>query len=86
MKWQLNKKAEDNPFGGLKALGPLLGSGTQLAITMVAFVLVGKYIDDKNNTSPLWTVILALLGIIIGMYNFIKTIMSMNKKPPGKNE
>lgn len=84
MKWQLNKKTDDNPLKGMKAVGPILGSGTQLAITMVVFVLVGKYIDDKNDTTPLWTIILAFLGIIVGMYGFIKTIIAMNKKQSGK--
>jgi F0F1-type ATP synthase assembly protein I len=84
MKWQLNKKTDDHPIGGMKSVGPILGSGTQLAITMVAFVLVGKYIDDKNSTAPLWTIIFSFLGIITGMYGFIKTIIHMNKKQTGK--
>lgn len=84
MKWQLNKKIEDEESGRMRTLGPLIGSGSQLAITMVAFVLLGKYIDDKNSSSPLWTLILALLGIVIGMYGFIKTIISLNKKAPRK--
>lgn len=84
MKWQLNKKVDDEPLGRMRTLGPLIGSGSQLAITMVAFVLIGKYIDDKNSSSPVWTLTLALLGIVIGMYGFIKTIISLNKKNPPK--
>ncbi len=79
-----NKKTDKSPAEKLRSAGPLLGIGTQLAATMVVFVLVGKYIDDKNNTHPLWLLIFALLGIAVGMYHFIKTIIMINKKPPGK--
>jgi F0F1-type ATP synthase assembly protein I len=68
----------------MKSIGPLLGIGSQLAITMVVFVLVGKYIDDKNNTYPLWTMVFSFTGISIGLYSFLKTIISLNKKPPKK--
>lgn len=84
MKWLLNKKTDDNSYNKMKSIGPLLGIGSQLAITMVVFVLVGKYIDDKNSTYPVWTMVFSFLGISIGLYSFLKTIISINKKPPKK--
>ena len=80
----MNKKTDTDPFGKLKSVGPLLGSGSQLAVTMVVFVLLGKYIDDKNNLYPVCTIIFSSLGIIIGLYGFIKTIISYTKKPDKK--
>lgn len=84
MKGQLNKKTDTDSYEKLRSVGPLLGSGSQLAVTMVVFILVGKYIDDKNNLYPLWTIICASLGIIIGLYGFIKTIISYTNKTPKK--
>ena len=84
MMWQLNKKTDTSHSEKLKSLGPLIGSGSQLAVTMIVFVLIGKYIDDKNNTYPMWIMIFSFLGIIIGLYGFIKTIASISKKPPKK--
>jgi F0F1-type ATP synthase assembly protein I len=84
MKLPLNKKTENDSGSKFNSVGPLLGVGSQLAVTMVAFVLIGKYIDDKNNTHPTWTMIFSFLGIIIGLYSFLKTIFSMHKKTPKK--
>jgi len=80
----LNKKNNDNSLAKMKSAGPLIGIGSQLAVTMAVFVLAGKYIDDKNDSSPLFILIFSFLGIIIGIYGFIKTILSINKKPPEK--
>lgn len=72
-----NKKKSSNVY---KELGPYLNLGWQLVITMVLGVLLGNWLDSKNNTSPLWLGVFSGLGIVIGLYNFIKTALQSNKK------
>lgn len=62
-----------------KDVGPYLGLGLQLALTVVIMVFLGIWLDGKFNTKPILTVICAFLGIIIGMYTFIKTVLKAGK-------
>ena len=65
-------------------LGPYLNLGWQLVITIVLMVFLGKWLDDKFDTSPTFIVILSVFGVLAGMYNFLKVAMKSNKKKPEK--
>ena len=56
-----------------------IGLGTQLAATVVLMVLLGVWLDGKFNTRPVLTVIFSFLGVVSGMYNFIKTALKSDK-------
>jgi ATP synthase protein I len=59
--------------------GPYLGLGLQLAVTVVAMVFLGIWLDDKFNTSPILTIICSFLGVFAALYNFIKTVLKSGK-------
>lgn len=63
-----------------KEIGPYIGLGMQLAITVTVMVFVGVWLDDKFETTPILTVIFSLFGVFAGMYNFIKTVIRAGKK------
>lgn len=67
-----------------REVAPYLGLGTQLAATIVLFLFIGTEIDEYYNSKPLYTIILATIGIFVGLYTVIKTILSLEKKK--KNE
>jgi ATP synthase protein I len=62
-----------------KEVGPYLGTGVQLAVTVGIMIYIGKILDDYFETYPLFILIFAFLGIAAGMYNFIKTVLSLSK-------
>ncbi len=64
----------------IKELAPYSGLGLQLAVTVVIFWFIGKLIDDHYGTTPLWMIAGAMLGIVVGMYNFIKAVFEIGKK------
>jgi len=64
----------------VKGVGPYLGLGTQLAITMVAMFFIGYWLDIKLDTSPVFIIIFSLLGGFTAIYNFIKTVLELGKK------
>jgi Putative F0F1-ATPase subunit (ATPase_gene1). len=64
----------------LAQAGPYLGLGVQLAATIVIMVFLGRWIDGKFNTGSLWTLICAFIGGGAGLYNFIKTVLDLEKK------
>ena len=55
--------------------------GFQLAATVALLVFIGIWLDKKTGKDPLFTVIFAFLGVGIGLYNFIKTVIDLSKKP-----
>ena len=76
------KETEDlkNTARILKEVGPYLGTGFQLAITVAAMVFLGRWIDSMTGKDPLFTLILSFFGIGAGMFNFIKTVINLSKK------
>ncbi|MFO7446106.1 MAG: AtpZ/AtpI family protein [Ignavibacteriaceae bacterium] len=62
-----------------REIGPYIGLGMQLAVTVGIMVFIGIWLDGRFETTPMLTVIFAFLGVFIGMYAFIKTVMKSGK-------
>ena len=54
--------------------------GWQLVITIVLMVFLGKWLDDKFNTSPILIVIFSIFGVGAGLYNFLRTVINLDKE------
>jgi F0F1-type ATP synthase assembly protein I len=55
--------------------------GTEIFLPILLGALAGHYLLDKKlGTTPLWTVVLTLVGFIVGMYGLFKTVLKVNKK------
>ncbi|MBN2572664.1 MAG: AtpZ/AtpI family protein [Ignavibacteriales bacterium] len=78
-----NLKLNDSNL--IKNIAPYLNIGTQLAITIALSFFLGKWLDDILNIFPVLTIFLSLLGIITGLYNFIKTIIEIEKRKSKEN-
>lgn len=63
-----------------REVGPYLGLGLQLATIILVFFLVGKWLDGLFGTSPILMVVGGFMGAIVGLYSFLKTVISLNKK------
>ncbi len=79
------KKTPDEKWLGSLAkayqeLSVYLGLGVQLAVTIVIMFFLGKYLDEKFDTSPFLTIGFAFFGGFAGTYNFIKAVNELNKK------
>jgi F0F1-type ATP synthase assembly protein I len=61
-------------------VAPYLGSGLQLSVTVGVFFFIGRWIDSKMDSDPLWMLIFAFLGIALGMYNFIRLVINADKQ------
>lgn len=59
------------------------GFGIQLGVTFLLGIYGGKYLDAKLDTHPLFLVIGAVLGMIVGFYSVFKLVQGGQKK---KNE
>lgn len=70
----------------MREVGPYLGLGLQLAVTIVIMVLIGDWLDKKFDYKYLFTIVFAVLGIGAGLYNMLKTITELEKRNQKKND
>ena len=63
-------ESEDGRSNFAVNYGPYLGLGLQLAVTVVAMVFVGLWLDGKFDSSPWLTVICSFLGIATALIQF----------------
>ena len=84
----MEQKPEDNSgfAKSFRDVGPYLGLGLQLAITIIAAVLLGSWLDDKFHQKYTFTLIFAFLGIGVGLFNLIKTVNYLDKQSKSKDE
>jgi F0F1-type ATP synthase assembly protein I len=63
-----------------KEFGPFLTLGLQLALSVVVFFFLGRWLDDQFNTAP-WLMIAGLaIGITGGFISFFRTVLALGKK------
>lgn len=74
----------DTPIPGvanaLREVAPYLTLGIQLAAAVIVFFLIGWWLDTRQGTTPLFTLIGILVGFIGGMIKFLKSISALIKK------
>ena len=56
-----------------------LGLGTEFAVTIAVCVLGGFWLDQRWSTTPLLTIIGALLGMVGAFYSMYKQLMRDHK-------
>jgi F0F1-type ATP synthase assembly protein I len=65
----------------MKEMSPFLNLGMELFASVAGFGLIGWFIDSKAGTQPTWLLVFLLLGVVGGMYNFIRAVMKVSKAP-----
>ena len=63
-----------------KKAGPFLNIGYTLMGGIALFGFLGYWLDKKFQTEPYLLLIGVFLGLILGYYNMIKIIQSLDKK------
>ena len=74
------KNLNQNLTKTYREIGPYLGLGTQLAATIVLMFFIGRWLDEYFDSEPWLIIIFSFLGGFAGIYNFIKTVLELNKK------
>ncbi len=57
-----------------------LGLGSQIAFTIVIFFFIGKQLDEYFLSKPYLTALLTIVGCVIAMYSFIKSVIHLNRR------
>lgn len=70
-----DKNNKDNNNSGAQAFS----LGTELVSPIILGGLIGYWIDKSKHTGTKWTLILLVVGIVVGAYNFYKIVKKLNK-------
>jgi ATP synthase protein I len=63
-----------------QSFGPYLTMGIQLALAVVVFFFVGRWLDGKLGTAP-WLMLAGLLvGIVGGLIKFLHAAVALGKE------
>src|SRR5882724_9844404 len=70
-----NQRDAEEYQEAMKASGPYLTLGIQLAASIAAFCGIGYWLDSVNGTSPRWLGICAAAGAVLSLVYFILTVL-----------
>ena len=56
------------------------GAGLQLALTLVAFMFLGIWLDEKLGSSPWFVLICVFAGAAAGFYSIYRRLMGSTKR------
>ena len=71
-----NGKTQRGLTRALREAAPLLGIGTSLAVTVLAGLGIGYWLDGKLGTRPIFFLVGAVLGLFAAGYTFYRTVAS----------
>jgi len=60
----------------LREAAPLLGLGTTLAVTVLAGLGAGYWLDTRLSTRPVFVLLGGFLGVGAGLYRFVKSALT----------
>lgn len=71
---------ENSYYAIMRSVAPYLTLGLQLALAVTMFYFIGKYADDRLDTTPWLMTTGIILGFVGGMIKFFRTAMKLSKK------
>jgi F0F1-type ATP synthase assembly protein I len=80
----MNQRKSSSVSEAYRVAGPYLTLGIQFAATLLICVLIGKWVDGYYDTTPAFTLVGGILGIVAGFYHFLKTVVRLQKMPEDK--
>jgi F0F1-type ATP synthase assembly protein I len=64
----------------MKQMAPYMGLGSQLTAAVAVMGFLGWWLDGKFETKPVLFIVFLVLGVFVGMYQFISTVSKLNNK------
>jgi F0F1-type ATP synthase assembly protein I len=67
----------------VREAAPYLGLGTTLAVTVLAGLGGGYWLDGRLGTRPVFLLLGGVLGLAAALYHFFKTVAGLNRRQAG---
>ncbi len=68
-----------------RELSPYLNIGYIFLVAVLLFTYIGYKVDEWKGTAPWFTLLGAIMGIVVGFYQFFKIVLGRSKKHNGNN-
>ena len=62
--------------------GEYAGAGLQLAVTIVAFMFLGIWLDKRLGSSPWFVILCVFAGAAAGFYSLYRRLMAGSRRGP----
>ena len=72
-------KKQNKKDNSMRSGSAYIGLGVELVVPILLGVFIGHKIDGDTKDIPFWTLVLSLLGIVVGFYAFFKEIKKIEK-------
>ena len=66
-------------WGGLRTLAPYLGLGLEMAVSILAALGAGYWVDGKLGTRPAFFLAGGTVGIATALYHFLRSVPGSKK-------
>ncbi len=63
-----------------RKIAPYLNIGYVMTTSVVVFTFLGYYVDKKWETRPWFTIVGAVVGLVVGFYQFFKIVLGQQKQ------
>ena len=80
-----DQPAPETPRRSGGGLGRIAGIGFELAAAVAGFTAAGYWADHHYGTGYRWTLVGAVLGMVGGMYNLIRSALLESKRSGGED-
>ena len=77
---------KDRPRSTLGQIGSYLTIGLELAVFLLVFIFLGRYLDSRLGTEPWLLMTGATVGFIAGFYNLFRTLSQLSESEKKKEE
>jgi F0F1-type ATP synthase assembly protein I len=67
----------------LREAAPFLGLGTTLAVTVLAGLGGGYWLDRRLGTRPVFLLLGGAFGVGVALYHFFRTVAGLDKRQAG---
>ena len=74
------------PRSALGQLGSHLTIGLELAVFLLVFIVLGRYLDSRFGTEPWLLMTGAAVGFLAGFYNLFRTLSRLGESEKKKRE
>ena len=64
----------------------MAGMGLELAAAVIGFTLLGIWIDRRYDSEPWGVLICAAIGVVGGLYNFVRAALAAAAASAGETE
>ncbi|MDH3217272.1 MAG: AtpZ/AtpI family protein [Candidatus Krumholzibacteria bacterium] len=82
----MQKRSEDDRYQTMRRAGLLTTVPVLLAASPVIGFYIGRFIDVKLKTEPLFSIIFLILGFVAGAVQVAKVVKLANREPPKKDK